>query len=233
MDTKIFNIDSRTRNTTNYTSSNDFVYNKIDGTVGSSRVVEPFNEKNVLEMKILSIEIPDSVATLDVNETYFLLQINNYGNIINRNVNYVAKIVYNANNTNATSLVTNTIRFDQPVNVTNLRITLKYQDGSLVNMGSDEYALTLEITTINNTILKNYSEIKFYNDKVMERLLRTKMLAYYEKQVDSSVNNTLTSTYTANLTNLNNIMEYTPFGNANNYSPSNSYFNNMDNTNKK
>lgn len=227
MDTKIYNIDSRARNATKYPSISDFVYNAVDATIGGVNTVEPFNEKNVVEIKISSIELPDSVATLDAAQTYFLMQINNYGNIINKNMNYVAKVIYNANNTNQTTLISNTIHFDQPIDINNLRITLVYQDGSIVNMGTSEYAFSLEIVSINNTIMKNYDEIRFYNDKVMERVLRAKMLAYYQKEVDKDVNNTLTSTYNMNLTNLNNIQEYTPFGSSNNYNPSYSYFNNM------
>lgn len=227
MDTRIYNIDSRSRNTTTYPSSNDFVYNAVDGLVNGSRVIEPFNEKNVIELNILSLEIPDAVATLDPNETYFFLQINNYGNIINNNMNYVAKIIYNSNSTNTINLITNVIKFDQPIDINNLRISLVYFDGSLVNLGTNDYSLSFEVVVINNTIMKNYDEIKFYNDKVMERILRAKMLAYYEKQVDKSVNDSLTSTYNKNITNLNSVQEYTPYGSANNYAPSFSFFNDM------
>jgi hypothetical protein len=58
----------------------------------------------------------------------------------------------------------------------------------------------------------------------MDRILKAKMLSYYDKQADQKTNSTLTSTYSSNITNLNNIQEYTPFGSANNYSPSYSYF---------
>ena len=58
----------------------------------------------------------------------------------------------------------------------------------------------------------------------MDRILKAKMLSYYDKQADQTTNNQLTSTYTSNITNLNNIQEYTPFGSTNNYSPSYSYF---------
>ena len=105
MDTKIYNIDSRARNATKYPSISDFVYNAVDATIGGINTVEPFNEKNVVELKVSSIELPDSVGTLDAAQTYFLMQINNYGNIINKNMNYVAKIIYNANNTNQTTLI--------------------------------------------------------------------------------------------------------------------------------
>ena len=58
----------------------------------------------------------------------------------------------------------------------------------------------------------------------MDRILKAKMLSYYDKQADQTTNNQLTSTYSSNITNLNNIQEYTPNGSANNYAPSFSYY---------
>ncbi len=50
------------------------------------------------------------------------------------------------------------------------------------------------------------------------------MLAYYEKLVPEKTNTALTSNYSSNLVNLNNIQEYTSNGSSNNYSPSFSYY---------
>jgi hypothetical protein len=58
----------------------------------------------------------------------------------------------------------------------------------------------------------------------MDRILKAKMLSYYEKQVDDKTNLSLTSTYSTNITNLNNIQEYTSTGSQSNYSPSYAYF---------
>ena len=55
METKIYNIDSKDRNSTLNTNSHDFSF-----THTSSGNLEPFSEKNVVEMKITSIEIPNS-----------------------------------------------------------------------------------------------------------------------------------------------------------------------------
>ena len=224
MDTKIYNIDSRNRNTTNFPNSNDFIYNKVDELRGTTYVVEPFNEKNVIEMKISSLEIPDTVSTLSATENYFLVQINNFGNIINKNINYVAKVIYNSNQDGTINLLSNNIKFDQPTDIANLRISLVYNSGSLVNLSTHDYSFSLEIVVINNSILKNYNEIKFYNDTVMQRILNAKMLAYYEKQVDD---NTMTGTYNMDLIKLNTQQEYTVDGNKNNYAPSFSYFTDM------
>ena len=92
------------------------------------------------------------------------------------------------------------------------------------------YSFTLELKIITNSILKDYKQIKFYSEPVMERLLQAKMLAYFETRVDVMTNNTLTNNYMSNLVNLNNIEEYTPLGNRNNYINPNtsSIFTNMD-----
>ena len=58
----------------------------------------------------------------------------------------------------------------------------------------------------------------------MNKILKAKMLAYYEKQVEPAVNNNLTSTYNSNLINLNTQQEFNVLGNKSNYSPMFSYF---------
>ncbi len=332
MDTRIYNIDSKFRNITTFPNAGDYVYNNMDQTVGTNYIIEPFNEKNVIELKIASIEMPNTVyyiqaargnnviggytvpdgsytrqelitllnanitgvvftytsatgkvtittngsttlnipantvtgsnygslgellgftvpqtiaistTTIGINsmlnpsEDYFFIRINDFGNIIHRNRRYVAKVIpdYNGrfddlNQETTYRLVTNIIKFDQPVDIPSLRITLEDSYGQIINMNGSNYSLSLELTIVTNSILKNYDEIRFYNEKVMNRILTSKMLAYYEKQVDKKVNDTLTSTYNSNLVNLNNMQEYNPFGSRNNYSPMYSYFGDVDN----
>ena len=57
METKIYNIDSAFRNKTKYPSSTNFTYNTLDT---QSHVI-PFQEKNVIGINILSIEIPNTL----------------------------------------------------------------------------------------------------------------------------------------------------------------------------
>lgn len=334
MENKIYNIDSSFRNIISYPQSSNYVFNTMD----TGTRVEPFNEKNVIEMKILSIEIPNTIYfitsargnnTLDINniplvipvpdgsytkqelvdwlnanvpdstftynsstgkvtitngagatgpitfplnttntnylslgqllgfqstdsiaigatltgtnnmidpqESYFFLQINSFGNIFHRNNRYVAKILNDSqgrfddiNQETIFKTITNTIKFDQPLDIPQLKITLVDKFGEIVDLNGNNFSFTLELTVITNTILKNYDEIRFYNDNVMEKILRSKMLAYYEKQVDKQTNNTLTNTYNNNLVNLNNHQEYNPYGSRNNYAPNFSYFSDMD-----
>lgn len=221
MDTRIYNIDSELRNVTSFPNAADFVYNRMEQTEGQ---IEPFNEKNVIEMRILSIELPNLTTLPDFSDQYLFLRINDFGNIINKNYNYVAKVLSSTYNQQS-CLITNTIKFNQPIDITQLKIRLEDKNGNIVIFDEAiNYSFTLEIVVVTNTILKNYDQIRFYSDIVMDRILKAKMLAYYEKQADANVNNTLTSTYNSNLVNLNSMQEYTALGNTNNYAPSFSYF---------
>ena len=229
MDIKIFNIDSKTRNTTLYTSANNFTYNTVDATVNSVVTVEPFNEKNVIELNILSIELSTSI-TMPTDDVYFFLKINDLGNIINNNTRYVAKIIKDVSTDPATyKFIKHVIKMDQPVDIKELKVSLVDRLGNLVNANSTDFSFTMQVSIINNSILKEYNMIKFYSEPVMNRILQAKMLAYYEKQIDPVENNSLTGTYNNNLTNLNNIMEYNPNGNRMNYGNiESSFFTNMD-----
>lgn len=330
METHCYNIDSKFRNTTTYPNSSDFVYNRVDEVIGSSTVIEPFNEKNVIEMKLSSLEIPNTmyyITTTRVNNTmklgasnvvvpngsytkqelvtyldtyfassgvdvsyssttgkvtivnnsgssitfpasgtsyyslgqilgflttdtiltgttvvgtntmkdpqfaYFFLRINDFGNIINKNRRYVSKILtdsqsrYNSYNQETfIKLMNNIIKFDQPTDIVNLKISLEDEFGNNVSLNGNDWSFTLEVAVITNTILKNYEEVKFYSEEVMDRILKSKMLAFYERQVPEKTNSALTSNYSSNLVNLNNIQEYTSNGSSNNYSPSFSYY---------
>jgi len=330
METHCYNIDSKFRNTSSYPNSSDFVFNRVDENIGGSITVEPFNEKNVIEMKLSSLEIPNTmyyITTTRINNTiklgatdiivpngsytkqelvtyldtfltasgvdvayssttgkvtivnnsgssitfpasgtsyyslgqilgflttttiltgttvvgtntmkdpqfaYFFLRINDFGNIINKNRRYVSKILtdsqsrYNSYNQETfIKLMNNVIKFDQPTDIVNLKISLEDEFGNNVSLNGNDWSFTLETSVITNTILKNYEEIRFYSEEVMDRILKSKMLAYYEKQVPEKTNSALTSNYSSNLVNLNNIQEYTSNGSSNNYSPSYSYF---------
>ncbi len=320
MDIRIYNIDSKFRNTTAFPSSSDFVFNRVDQMIGTTNSIEPFNEKNVIEMKIISLEIPDviynitstngnntltknsvdiivpdgcytkqqlvdylntnigstnvtyssitgkvtivnnsgttiafpvsgtnymslgdilgflptttianGVTSVGTNvmqelEKYYFLKINEFGNIINKNRRYVSKITKCQCNLTETRLVGDTIKFDQPLDIPQLKISLEDEYGQLISLGGNNFSFTLQVTVITNTILKNYSEIRFYKEDVMDRLLKSRMLSYYEKQAEPIVNNTLTHTYNGDLVNLNNQQEYNAYGSRNNYAPSFSYF---------
>ena len=60
METTIYSIDSKDRNTTSFPNSHDFTYNKVDTTIDGTVRIEPFNQKNVIEINVDSIQIPNT-----------------------------------------------------------------------------------------------------------------------------------------------------------------------------
>ncbi len=339
MNNNLYNIDSKFRNKTSFPNSENFIFNKMEQIIGTDKIIEPFNEKNVIEIKISSLELPNTIyyitpsrgnitltfggavtidsgsytiyelinhlndlatsgslagltfsyiatlskvqisnlsatnlefpssgtdypslgdilgftstviaGTIEQNgnnviinpqQSYLFLRINDFGNIINKNNRYIGKIILNnyvsrsseqssSMNidilTNQYKLITNIIKFDQPIDIPQLSISLEDEYGNLMSLNGGEWSFTLETTVINNTILKNYTEIKFYNDEVMDRILKAKMLSYYQKQIPDNENNSMASVYSSNIINLNNIQEYSALGNSNNYNPLYSYF---------
>lgn len=159
-------------------------------------------------------------------EKYFFLKVNDIGNIINRKTNkrYLAKIVLdNSSRFEATNIETqfNIIskphKLNQPIDINNLEISLEDDLGNLVDLNGTDFSITLELSIISNSILKKYNEVSFYDNKLMESILHSKMLEYYEKEASKKTNDSLTNNYNSNLINYNNVQEYNHQGNRNDY----------------
>lgn len=320
METLIYNIDSNDRNKTSYPNSNDFTYNKVDSTIDSVVRVEPFNVKNVIEINVSSIEIPntfyyinstkgnnkitinsveytipdgsytknelmtyvdnfaavssasyssttgkvtltttgDFVSTnisdypslgeilgyvdgttyssADVapnaltlpQEPYVFLRINDLGNIIHKDKRYVAKLVPD-NSSRYTNTYTETVYktlstrivLDQPIDIKELKISLVDNAGNTASLNNANFSFNFEVKTISNSLLKQYEEMKFFNQDVSKRILDARMLEYYDRE---NKNHTLTNQYSFNTQQQHNNIEYTPFGNRNNYNYSDNLF---------
>lgn len=78
METKIFNIDSKSRNTTKYPNSNNFKYNIVDD--GTN--LQIFDEKNIIELNISSIEIPNAFNFINTTKGNNVINIDSSDNII-------------------------------------------------------------------------------------------------------------------------------------------------------
>jgi hypothetical protein len=221
----------------------------INPIINTGRVIEP----NAIVEEIIQ-PLPEIDITEDLSfhktTTYFFLRINDFGNITNfnkknGNIKYVAKIVVEKlgkYNPYTYRLITTPIYLEQPIDIKFLKISLENKDGDLVGSFTNHngftidytkyknYSFTMELKIITNSILKDYKQIRFYSEPVMERLLQSKMLSFFEKRVDAMTNNTLANNYMSNLVNLNNVEEYTPLGNRNNYMNPNtsSLYTNMD-----
>jgi len=201
-------------------------FGQLLGFTNSTYTIEPY------------FQIAESTMTIP-QEQFFFLRINDLGNIINNNTRYIAKNILTTgtlytktNSASSFHYISNPITFDQPRDVKDLKISLEDFNGNILNFNGSDISLTLEFTIITNSILKNYDQIQFYSEPVMQRILQAKMLTYYEKNITKEENENLTQEYNKTLINLNNKMEYTPFGNRNDYYKTNnielSYFNNAD-----
>lgn len=160
-------------------------------------------------------------------EPYVFLKINDLGNIIHKNKNYVAKLVPDNssryNNVNIETVyrtLSTRIVFDQPTDITKLDISLVDSAGNLCSINNTNFSFNLELVKINNSLLKEYEQNNFYSVEVADRLLNSKMLKYYENK-----NNTLMQEYSKVSKDSFNSLEFNYNGNRQNYDYNN-FFNN-------
>jgi len=321
METLIYNIDSNDRNKTSFPNSHNFTYNKVDTTIDSIVRVEPFNIKNVIEINVSSVEIPNNFyyinstkgnntintvsnsdetipngsytkdelmtalatttgitsatyssttgkVTLNTDsnftftnisdypslgeilgyedgityssgteatnamtlpqEPYVFLKINDLGNIIHKDKRYVAKLVPDnssrfddLNRETVYKTLSTTIVLDQPIDIKELKISLVDSAGNLSSLNNANFSFSFQIKTISNSLLKQYEEMKFYNNDVSERILNARMLEYYDRE---NKNHTITNQYSKNTQQQHNNIEYSSMGNRNNYNYSDNLF---------
>ena len=321
METLIYNIDSFERNKTSYPNSHEFTYNKVDTSIDSIVRVDPFNVKNVIEINISSVEIPNTfyyissakgnntistvnngaetisdgsytkdelmsafelltgvtgtayssttgkvTLTTDSNfsftnisdypslgeilgyvdgteystgdeapnamnlpqEPYVFLKINDLGNIIHKDRRYIAKLVPDNSsrytNTNTETVyrsIATTIVLDQPTDIKELKVSLVDSAGNLASLNNANFSFSLEVKTISNSLLKQYEEMKFFNNDVSKRILNARMLEYYDRE---NKNHTLTNQYSRNTQQQHNNIELTSMGNRNNYNYNDNLF---------
>jgi len=121
-----------------------------------------------------------SESVLDTQgDTYILVKINNYGNIMHDSVdsmlvngvntlvkktdNYFAKILlYGPKGTiifdTAANFISKTVNLRQPENISKLQITLHEPNGDVIQLLNFDYSLTLEFTYILSSNLKKNSD---------------------------------------------------------------------------
>jgi hypothetical protein len=321
METLIYNIDSNDRNKTSFPNSHNFTYNKVDTTIDSVVRVEPFNVKNVIEINVSSVEIPNtfhyinsskgnnaitvggsddtisdgsytkeelmtelttSVGDITASsyssttgkvtltttgdftfsnisnypslgeilgyvdgviyssgdeapnamnlpqEPYVFLKINELGNIIHKDKRYVAKLVPDnsgrfdeLNSETVYKTLSTRIVLDQPIDIKELKVSLVDSAGNSASLNNANFSFNFEVKTISNSLLKQYEEMKFFNNDVSERILNARMLEYYDRE---NRNHTLTNQYSRNTQQQFNNMEFTSIGNRNNYNYSDNLF---------
>lgn len=180
METVIYNIDSRHRNTSIYANPYDFRYKLPNGI------------KNVTDIKLVSCEFED-FSTCTHLVSYSFLKINDFGSV-NHVIKdttdqtqlytdtYFAKVILPSVAVDPTPFISTTYKFKQPIDIRNLDIKMYDYQGSYVTTLED-FSLTLEFKTVSNHLLKQYNELAFYSPEAMQMLLNDKMLEYYSKQL--------------------------------------------------
>ena len=151
-------------------------------------------------------------------EEYIFLKINDIGNITHKNRTYASKIILNSNIYQTTrdhghQFITKEINFNQPFDINKLEIGLYDYNNNLISLNGDNFSFTLEINKVNNSILKKYNEVSFYDDNAMQKILHAKMLEFFEKET----NNSITNNFNNNMNTMHNQQEFNYSGNRNDY----------------
>ena len=164
MDKKIFII--------NFTNE-DTNYDNLGNILGFSKNI--YNDNYIYSAeKIVNV----------VDHNYCFLAINDYGNVIHNNKKYLSKIImtnkkYEMIFDGSHKYVTKDVIFNQPINLNILNISLEDYNGENINLNGIAFSFTLEITTINNSLLKNYLESTFYSPDLVKMMLDDMMLSYF------------------------------------------------------
>ena len=118
------------------------------------------------------------------DDLYYLLKINDIGYVYNNNIKYFAKILsrqtknfvdYEGNH----EFVSKKIIFEQPIDLEIFNIQLYDYLNNGINLNGLDIDLTLEIKSVKNNLLKQYKELNFYDEELMQLVLNDQMLKYY------------------------------------------------------
>lgn len=159
----------------------DFTHNSDYSSLGS---ILGFKENNYQDSHLYLAE--KVVYVIDNN--YCFLYMNNYGHVHHNNKRYLSKIIMSSQKYEMVfdgrlKYVSKNVIFKTPVTLELLHIRLEDPLGNLLNLNSTPFSFTLEISMIENQLLKRYKEISFYNQELMELILNDVMLTHYNKEV--------------------------------------------------
>ena len=94
------------------------------------------------------------------------------------------QIILRYTNTNTETVyrsVATKIVFDQPIDIKELKVSLVDSAGNLASLNNANFSFSLS-KNISNSLLKQYEEMKFFNNDVSERILNARMLEYYDRE---------------------------------------------------
>ena len=193
-------------NSTDYSSLGEILGFSLDTIINAGTLTEATNGMTLPQEKYIFLSIGDNI-----------------GNIINpKRGTYVAKIVLNnssrfddLNNESTYQVNQNKIVFQQPRDVKNLHIQLLDYLGNSIDTNGVDFSFSLKVITINNSILKQFEQLRFYSHDVMDRILSARMLEHYETDKSSHI----AQEYNKNIHKQNYEVEYEHNGNSQQYAP--------------
>ena len=126
-----------------------------------------------------------------IDFTYCFLKINDLGNLYHLENKYVAKILIPNNNynllVNKNNFISKNIILPQPINLSSLNIELVDPLGNLINLNNVPFNFTIEFNMINNSLLKDYNQLAFYDKDLMEMVVNDTLLEYYTHENNNNI----------------------------------------------
>jgi hypothetical protein len=124
-----------------------------------------------------------------VGESYYFMKVNDIGSIYNKNFKYISKIVVSSpvfehSYDSRRRFVNKTVHLNQPTKIGKLEISLHDYNNNLLDLNGIDFSFTLELTTINNLVLKKFKELTFFSEELLDIILREKMLEYFAKETE-------------------------------------------------
>lgn len=152
----------------------------------------PTDEQGNVSLTGNNIYIAENMFNVYDN-LYYLMRLNDIGKVYSKNIRYFAKILARMSKTfidfeGSHEYVSKSIVFDQPINLDYISVEIHDYLNNLVNLNGLEIDFSLEIKFINNKLLKQYKELNFYDENLMQIVLNDQMLKYYvdmNKKVDN------------------------------------------------
>ena len=127
-----------------------------------------------------------------VGEHYYFIKVNDLGTIYNKNYRYMSKIVvtaplYEKSFDSRKRYVNKVVHMNQPTKLSKLDISLHDYKNNLLNLNGIDFSFTLELTVINNLVLKKFKELTFFSEELLDIILREKMLEFFVKETEDNV----------------------------------------------
>jgi hypothetical protein len=185
-----FSYDVNTQKTTITTSSsltftftNNTSYDSLGTILGFTSNTYTINGTKVSENVLEQFE-----------RNSFFLKINDFGEIKNKGKNYIAKIItYPFESTkykaSKIDLISKEFNFSQPTDIRVLDIDIVDHLNNNVSLNGGNFSFTIEITSINNSLLKKYHELNFEitkNGGLKEMILYDYALKFFKKENNKS-----------------------------------------------